>query len=359
MVNWSSGSEDYGWVVEKNYPLLGEVRNSPSQSNHSLSWIDGEFDSVPTSGERHTGATSPSMPLSAQLPEHGESGKPTNVVFVTFSPFGGSEEDSMGQIGSGWLDGSEKYGLASNESWLPTEEEAPFLYSLGDASDTLDDFGQPDSALDPAPGSTLLDTVSESTIFPSVNAFDRTSDAKRVSSSDPWLRFRARRDELADEAQNEILEALDSPTIQEPERRRPRESFWDILDRTAQLAVIGGPKVQLPVSFEVDVPSADIHNAGQMVSQASYVSQVQANAEEMTGSFPQVSSIDETDLTESEADEDPLENHPYFDNLEKKHEAFQASGSIDIDLEKGHKKIWHRQSDDVSITSKKFRKRKN
>ncbi len=359
MVNRSSSSVNYGWVAEMSDPSLGELRNSPSKSGRILSWIDGEFDSVPNSGKAPTGAASPSMPLSAQLPEHGESGKPTNVVFVTFSPFGGSEEDSMGQISGGWLDGSEKYGLASNESWLPTEAEAPFLYSLGDAGDTLDDFGNSDSAFDLSQGTTLLDTAPETTIFPSVNSFDTTNDSKRASSSDPWLRFRARRDELAEEAQNEILEAIDSPKAPEPERRRPRESFWDILDRTAQLAVIGGPKVQLPVSFEVDVPSADIHNPGQMVSQASYVSQVQANAEEMTGSFPQVTTLDETDLPESEANEDPLENHPYFDNLEKKHEAFQASGSIDTDLEKGHKKIWHRQSDDVSITSKKFRKRKN
>jgi hypothetical protein len=101
-----------------------------------------------------------------------------------------------------------------------------------------------------------------------------------------------------------------------------------------------------------------------MASQASYVSQVQANAEEMTGSFPQVTGPEDSELkrdseTETETEEDPLENHPYFDNLEKKHEAFQASGSIDSDLEKSHKKIWHRQSDDVSISSKKFRKRKS
>lgn len=362
MVNWSSSFEEYGWVVGSNDPSLEALRKPPGQSSYSLSWIDGDFESAPNSGESHTEATSSSAPLSAQFSEHEEIGKATNLVFVTFSPFGGSEEDSMGHMSSGWLDGSEKYGLPSNESWLPSEEEAPFLYSLGDAGAALEEFSSTNISPGLSQGSTLLDTVSESPIFPNANSFDHGTDSKRTSSSDPWLRFRARRDELAGDPQNEMLDSTsESADPPEPERRRPRGSFWEILDRTAQLATSQGTRVHAPVSFEVDVPSSDIHNPAQMASQASYVSQVQANAE-MTGSFPQVTGPEDSDLksdSETETEEDPLENHPYFDNLEKKHEAFQASGSIDTDLEKSHKKIWHRQSDDVSISSKKFRKRKS
>ncbi len=360
MVNWSSGFEEYGWAADSKDPSSKDLWETPSQSSYSLSWIDGESEPVPTSDGNPKETIPLSAPLSAQVPAHEEIGEPTNLVFVTFSPFGGSEEDSMGHINRGWLDGSEKYGLPSNESWLPSEEEAPFLYSLGDAGAALEEFSSANINPGLSQGSTLLETVPEPPIFPNVTSFDHGSDSKRASSTDPWLRFRARRDELAGDSQNDMLEGTSAPAdLPEPIRRRPRESFWEILDRTAQLATSQGPRVQPPVSFEVDVPSSDIHNPAQMASQASYVSQVQANAEEMTGSFPQVSGLEDSSLKrESESEGDPLENHPYFDNLEKKHEAFQASGSIDTDLEKSHKKIWHRQSDDVSISSKKFRKRK-
>ena len=363
MVNWSSSFEGYGWVADSNDPSVDALRRAPIQSSYSLSWIDGDPEPVSTSGESPTETISPSAPLSVQFSEQEEVDKPTNLIFVTFSPFGGSEEESMGHASSGWLDGSEKYGLPSTESWLPSEEEAPFLYSLGDVGASVDEFSSSMVNSDLSQGSTLLDTISEPTGFPNVNSFDQGTDSKRTPSADPWLRFRARRDELAGDPQNEMLESTSaSADLPEPARRRPRESFWEILDRTAQLATSQGSRVHAPVSFEVDVPSSDIHNPAQMVSKASYVSQVQANAEEMTGSFPQVTPSEDSDLkrnSEFEAEGDSLENHPYFDNLEKKHEAFQVSGSIDTDLEKSHKKIWHRQSDDVSISSKKFRKRKN
>ncbi|NNN15175.1 MAG: hypothetical protein HKL82_04860 [Acidimicrobiaceae bacterium] len=314
------------WLDDGSSFLLG------GPDEHGLA--TGEFESIITD-------------LNGKEPE-------SNLLFVTFSSPDPSEHQNE-KLPSDSLSDEITRRLLSQESWLPSPEEAPFLYNLPPDSTNV----EPDGTKTWLGGRDLKPLAAGEFEYNSTPASATDSvqitPAEDYKQPDAWVRFRVS-PEVPENVSVGTTEIYSS-RARAPETR-PIVNFWNVLERTAALACRDGEIIEFPRPFEIGVNTDDVRDSTGALSQADFVNQVKAVAVEVE----RISKERIGELAESTGDldtDDQLENHPYFDTLALKHEAFQASGAIDTDLEKSHKRLFRKESDDLSISSKRRRRSKS